>query len=157
MAAPVCIFERLVPRHSGRAFGCGVMKIMPTGKYGFWRLALLPFKAYIIAVPIAAILSALTAELAGWNDLGTSAYAAESILGQEQAHRYALLGYGYVVCIVGLLLGAICQREKRARRSNLAFAATGLVLMVLFFLPSMPRAKSKHAGGRTSVLEATAG
>jgi hypothetical protein len=131
------------------------MNIMPAGKYGFWRLALLPFKVYVMAVPIVAVLSALTAELAGWNDLGTSAYAADRILGQEQAHRYAMLGYGYVVCIVGLLLGAICQREKRARRSNLAFAAAGLILMVLFFLPSMPRAKAR--GGPNKTVERTAG
>jgi ABC-type proline/glycine betaine transport system permease subunit len=115
------------------------MNIMPTSREGRWRLALLPFKAYIIAVPVVALLSLLISELAGWN----SGYEEHSILAREQAHRYAILECGYVACILGLLIGASCQREKRARRSALLFTILAVVLLVLLY-PAAQYVKTKH-------------
>ena len=106
---------------------------MPPSREGRWRLAFLPFKAYTIAVPLVAILSIPISNLAGWNDLGHVGLGAGPVLAAEQAHRYAILEYGYLVCIVGLLIGAGCQPDKRARRSALIFALVAVVLLVLLY------------------------
>ena len=94
---------------------------------------MLPFKVYTIAVPLVAILSIPISDLAGWNDLGNSGLGAGSVLAHEAANRYAIMEYGYLICIVGLLIGASCQPEKRARRTALIFAVAAVVLLVLFY------------------------
>ena len=132
------------------------MNMMPAGKEGFWRLALLPFKAYIVAVPVVGILSFFIAELAGWNDLGTSASAGRSTLAKESCHRYAILEYGYLVCVLGLLVGAFSQRERKARRSALIFSVLGIISMVLLF-PATRYAKTKYARGPNKVIGVNAG
>jgi hypothetical protein len=71
--------------------------------------------------------------LAGWNDLGNVGLGVGAVLTAERANRYAILEYGYLICIVGLLIGASCQPEKRARRSALIFALVAVVLLVLFY------------------------
>jgi hypothetical protein len=114
-------------------FGPHAMSIMPSSREGRWRLAFFPFKVYTIAVPLVAILSIPISNLAGWNDLGNVGLGAGSVLADEQANRYAILEYGYLVCIVGLLIGASCQPEKRARRSALIFALVAVVLLVLLY------------------------
>jgi hypothetical protein len=63
-----------------------------------------------------------------------------------------MLEYGYVVCVLGLLVGAFCQREKRGRRSALIFGLLGIILMVLLF-PGTQYAQTKSAGGPNSAVE----
>jgi predicted MFS family arabinose efflux permease len=52
-------------------------------------------------------------------------------LEREHAHRYALLEYGYVVCIVALLIGVATVREKKTRRSLLILTILAFALLVL--------------------------
>lgn len=119
------------------------MNIMPSSREGRWRLALLPFKVYTITVPLVAILAIPISDLAGWNDLGSSGLGAGSVLAHEAANRYAIMEYGYLVCIVGLLIGASCQPEKRARRATLIFAVVAVVLLILLY-PATQFAPTKY-------------
>jgi hypothetical protein len=123
-------------------FGPQKMNILPTTKEGGWRLVLFPFMVYVVAVPFVALLSGFISMLAGWDDLGSSWSGAHAILEQERAHRYALLEYGYVACIVALLIGAANLREKRARRSVLILTIVAFVLMLLLY-PATQIAKTR--------------
>jgi hypothetical protein len=109
------------------------MSILPQTREARWRLLLFPFMVYVVAVPIVAPMSEFIALAAGWHNLGPSGYAAHAILEREHAHRYALLEYGNVVCIVALLIGVATVREKKTRRSLLVFTSLAFALLVLLY------------------------
>jgi hypothetical protein len=90
--------------------------------------------AYIIAVPLVGMCSKLLAEFAGWNELGTGGYGA-GLVRREEAHRYSMLGFGYILCLFSLILLLPALSKGRARRVALAIWALGLVFLVLFIYP----------------------
>ncbi len=91
--------------------------------------------AYLIAVPLVGMFSRLLAAFAGWDDLGAAAYGAQAVLQLEEAHRYSVLGFGYILCLVALFLFLPALTDKRARRAALAIWALGLVFLVIFIYP----------------------
>ena len=109
------------------------MKMLPATKEDRWRLVLLPFVVYVGAVPLVVALTGFISMVAGWEDLGGSWYGAHTVLERERADRFALLEYGYVACIVALVIGAFYAHETRTRRSLLILMAVALVLMVLLY------------------------
>jgi hypothetical protein len=89
---------------------------------------------YIIGVPLVGMCSRLLAEFAGWNQLGTGGYGA-GLIRSEEAHRYSVLGFGYVLCLVALVLILPVLSKGRARRIALAIWALGLVFLITFIYP----------------------
>ena len=94
---------------------------------------LFPFVVYVVAVPFVAVLCGFISMLAGWDDLESSWHGAHTILERERAHRFALLEYGYLACVLALLIGAYYTHETRARRSLLILVVVALVLMLLLY------------------------
>ena len=99
--------------------------------------------AYIIGVPLVGMFSRLLAAFAGWDDLGTASYGAHAVLEREEAHRYSVLGLGYILCLVALFLFLPALSDKRARRGALAIGALGLVFLVIFIYPMTQVAKTR--------------
>ena len=99
-------------------------------------MALFPFKAYILGVPVVALLSVVVAELAGWSELGGSW---NNTFWLELSNRLLALEYGLVVCIVGLLLGSNCLLDRKARRAAAIFAIVGIVVAVLVYPATLPQ------------------
>jgi uncharacterized membrane protein YhaH (DUF805 family) len=99
--------------------------------------------AYIIGVPLVGMLSRLVAAFAGWDNLGAAAYGARTVLEREEAHRYSVLGFAYVLCLVALLLFLPALTDKRVRRAALVIWALGLVFLVVFIYPMTQVAKTR--------------
>ena len=119
------------------------MSIFPTSRESRWSLVFTALSAYIIGVPLVGMFSILLAAFAGWDDLGTASYGAHAVLEREEAHRYSVLGYGYVLCLVALYLFLPVLRDKRTRRAVLAIWVLGLVYLVIFIYPMTQVAKTK--------------
>ncbi|MBE0544261.1 MAG: hypothetical protein IH623_23220 [Verrucomicrobia bacterium] len=119
------------------------MSIFPTSREGRWNLVVTTLCAYIIGVPLVGIFSRLVAAIAGWDQLGTAAFSARSVLQREEAHRYSVLGFGYVICLVALFLFLPALTDKRARRAALAIWALGLVFLAIFIYPMTQVAKTR--------------
>jgi hypothetical protein len=105
------------------------MNVLPTTSDRRLRLALFPFKACIVGLPSIGILLVGIATLGRWNDQ----YGTRGIVEKTLAGRYAMLTYGYIGCIVALLVAAVAIRDKPIRRSALAFAVIGIVLLFLIY------------------------
>jgi hypothetical protein len=99
--------------------------------------------AYIISVPLVGMFSRLVAALAGWDGLGSAAYGTRTVLQSEEAHRYTVLGFGYVVCLVALFLFLPALTDRRARRAALAIWVLGLVFLVIFIYPMAQVVKTR--------------
>jgi len=99
--------------------------------------------AYIIGVPLVGMFSRLLATFAGWDDLGTASYGAHAVLEREEAHRYSVLGFSYILCLVALFLFLPALSDKRARRAAFAILALGLVFLVIFIYPMTQVAKTR--------------
>jgi hypothetical protein len=111
------------------------VSIFPTSREGRLRLVATVLCAYLIAVPLVGMFSRLLAAFAGWDNLGTAAYGARAVLAREEAQRFSVLGFGYILCLVGLFLFLPALTDKRARRAALAIWALGLVFLVIFIYP----------------------
>jgi hypothetical protein len=100
------------------------MQILPRTKDEWTALALFPFKAYVVmAFPLLSLFGAWSASV-----IGTKANRGDTTLAIS-----ALC----LVCIAGLLLGALIQRVvgfKRAALQSLVFSGVG----ALFFLMLWP-------------------
>jgi len=114
------------------------MNVLPTTSDGRLRLALFPLKACIVGVPLIGTLLVGMVTLGGWNDQ----YGTRGIVEKMLAGRYAALTYGYIGCIVALLVAAIALRNKPIRRSALVFAVIGIVLLFLIY-PATQFAKTR--------------
>jgi hypothetical protein len=111
------------------------MSIFPATREGRWSLVLTALGAYIIGVPLVGMCSRLLATSLGWDDLGRASYGAQTVLQSEEAQRYSVLGFGYVLCLVALFLFLPALSDKRARRAALAIGVVGLVFLVIFIYP----------------------
>ena len=111
------------------------MSIFPATRERRWSLVLTALGAYIIGVPLVGMCSKLLAASLGWDDLGRASHGAQTVLQSEEAHRYSVLGLGYVLCLVALFLFLPALSDKRARRAALAIWALGLVVLVTFIYP----------------------
>ena len=138
MARPVCIRRPLAPRRSGRLFGLHAMNPLPATRDGRLRLALFPFKACIVGVPLIGALLIGIGTLGGWNDQ----YGSRGIVEKTLAGQYAALTYGYIGCIVALLVAVAAIRNTCIRRSALVFAVIGIVLLAVIY-PATQFAKTR--------------
>lgn len=111
------------------------MKIFPATKQGRYKLLLFPFEAYIVLVPVVAI---VLQQASGYSP------GAHPIVDQEIAHRYAVLLYGYIGSTATLLLCAVALRDRSLRRSAIIFGILGL-LGILELLPAIAVAKSRSS------------
>jgi fructose-specific phosphotransferase system IIC component len=101
-------------------------KILPDSRKGCWRLALLPFKVYIVVAMVAVGFVAS-------GHFENLDYRAAGSLRADHTRFVSALFNGYLVSVAALLLGAVLLRferaEKQAVRSALIYAAIGVLLM----------------------------
>jgi hypothetical protein len=115
-------------------------------KKNCWHWMVFPFKAYIIAVPITALLCQVfvssvllnkpDAHNASYWDLRLQARVIES----ENAKMLRLVELGYAMCLAVLLLDAMLAaiaRNKNEFRSALIFAVLAIVSMIVFYPASL--------------------
>jgi hypothetical protein len=127
------------------------MNVLPTTKQDRLSLALYPFKAFIIAVPIVLVVSAVVTELAGWNHSESARHA----MFWEWSKWFSMCEKGYLVSIVGLIVGGSYLVDKRARRSAGIFVVLAVVSVVLLH-PAMQPVKTRAiARGPNPCVEGT--
>ena len=99
-------------------------------KQNRWQLVALPFKSYVIAVPVVLLLYTVFRPSEAW------LFHQNTALDREQARTLSAIVYGYIVSIVALLTcGAFAQlaHDKKAMRSALIFAVLGLVSLLVLY------------------------
>ena len=119
------------------------MSIFPASREGRLELLLTALGAYIIGLPLVGIISGIVARSAGWTDLGKWSYGAASVLQQEQAHRYSVLGCVHLLCLVGLWIIMPALTDRRARRAAIAIGTLGIVFLVIFIYPMTQIVKTR--------------
>jgi hypothetical protein len=112
----------------------------------FGELGSFTSKAYIIALPLMAVLSHIIARIARWDDLRPVAYDGAAFLWNQQAYLYSPLECVYALCVFGVLVESIRLHAGRARRIAIIFTVVGLLLLV-FMLPltRLGEAKTKSS------------
>ena len=103
------------------------MTTLLSTKMSRWQLAALPFKAYVIAVPVVLFLYSVFRPSDAWLFHGHTA------LDREQAGLFTTVMYGYVVSIVALVSCGVFARDKRALRTALIFATLALISLVVLY------------------------
>ena len=119
------------------------MSIFPTSREDRWSLVLTALGAYILGVPLVGMCSKLLAAFLGWDDLDRASYRAQTVLQAEEAKRYSVLGFVYLLCLVALFLLLPALRDKRARHGAPAIWTFGLVLLVILIYPMTQVPKTK--------------
>jgi hypothetical protein len=114
------------------------MNFLPVTKQDRLSLALCPFKGFIIAVPVVLVLSTFIAQLAGWNHSDSARHA----MFWELSKWFSMCEKGYLVSIVGLIVGGSYLVDKRGRRSAGIFIALAIVLVALLH-PAMQPVKTR--------------
>lgn len=96
-------------------------------KMNRWQLASLPFKAYVIAVPVVLFLYSRFRPSDSWLFHGHTEFD------REQAGVFAKVMYGYAVSIIALVSCGVLAHDKRALRMALIFAMLALISLVVLY------------------------
>jgi hypothetical protein len=114
------------------------MNFLPTTKQDRLSLALYPFKAFIMGVPVVLVLSVGVTALAGWNHSDSARHA----MFGELSKWFSMCEKGYAISIVGLIVGGSYLVDKKARRSAGIFIVLAVVSVFLLH-PAMQPVKTR--------------
>jgi hypothetical protein len=123
------------------------MNIFATKSFWYWTT--LPFKAYIIAVPIFVLICPFLEKHILVSKSGALSYwqmrFQNKIVDDEWVRMFRLIEWGYVGCLTVLIFAAIYAKLKKNKpefRGALFFAILALILLV-FFYPGTLTIKTK--------------
>jgi hypothetical protein len=103
------------------------------------NLLAVPFKAYVIGVPLVVLACRIVSTLTGQDLPKVLRYGAGSQIAREDHRVFEILTGGYVVCALALLLiGVAVLHEVKPRRSALLWSLVAMAIAALFLFGSQP-------------------
>ena len=108
--------------------------LFPKTKIEWMQFVLLPFKFYVVLIPLVFIILMIE----------SGKIHLDNLLISNQIH---LMIMGYILCIITLTLGgiftAILTRNRKLMLSGLIYAVIGLFVLLMFLLPSLATTRQK--------------